>query len=113
MDMSSTCTNGITIIFLKGRIDFEDKKALQDYIGLALDDEPVHLNLNLQGVPFFDSAIIGLLMLTRNRCKKSHIGFSVSCPQDDVKIEFDTMNLGALIPIYATDQEVIASTESH
>jgi len=111
MELSSTCTNGLTIIYLKGSLDFSAKKALQEYIDLALADEPVHLNLNLQDVPVVHSAIIGLLIVTKNRCQKSHIGFSVSCLRDSVKNEFDLMNLGVLIPIFATDEEVIASLD--
>ncbi|TFG61244.1 MAG: anti-sigma factor antagonist [Nitrospirales bacterium] len=112
MEVSSTRTNGIAIIFIKGSITSKDRKCFQNHIDSALNDDPIHLNLNLQGVPIVDSGIIGLMMVTRNRCKQRHIGFSVSCLHPQLQDDFDLLNLGTLIPIYATDQDVMASAEN-
>ncbi len=109
MEASTTCTNGTAVVSLKGRLDFTQKDDLVKCLMRAAQEDCRHVNINLRDVQILDSTVIGLLAVTKKRLEGMHVRLTLSCAQEVVQNELDDMNLSAYLPIYATEEDAIAS----
>ncbi len=65
--------------------------------------------VNLSGVPFIDSAGLGLLVMNLSKMKAAGGLLRLAEPQDRVQSAIKTTRLTDLFPFFATEQEAINS----
>lgn len=96
-----------TVLDLSGRFDAAAKATVQTAIDEALKLGVDHLIINLAGVPFVDSAAIGLLALTHQKFRQNGGRVSLINPQPEVRLILDMAAMPQLIPSYANLEEAL------
>jgi len=101
--------NGETsIVTVKGRVNFEVIGQLRAIIREVLTNEqPKLLVINMEGVPFIDSAGIGLLVSVHNSIGTTHGDLRLCGMSSPVKEIFDRTNLATYFSIFATERDAL------
>lgn len=96
------------VLYMEGRFDFGSRKIFKDMIDKAAElNLPVILDLSQ--VVFLDSSALGLLVISFQMLKTKHISFYIVNPQTYVRQVLDLANVGKIIPIYSTVEEIPVS----
>lgn len=105
MNITEEKADGKAIIYLDGRFDFGARKAFKDAMDrIAGEGSPIVLDLGK--VTFVDSSALGLLVICHQNLKNKKIPFFLVNPQTYVKQVLDLANIGKMIPLYQTLEEV-------
>ena len=105
MNITQQLKDGVTVLDLSGRFEFSARKLFLGALQNAQEGSPHHIILNLEGVPFLDSAALGLLALAQQNLKAKNIPLSLMNPQDYVKKVLELANFPKFIPIVSTIAE--------
>jgi anti-anti-sigma factor len=101
MELDFLVKNGHLELNLKGRFTFADSKSFTK----VLDDIAVKtyqkVIVDFAGVDFIDSAALGILLLTRERCNKTSTSLVLRHPKGQVKQMFDISRFTDLFKIEA------------
>ena len=109
MNITQGTDDGKTIIRLDGRFDFGTRKSFKETMDrLAEERKPVVLDL--EKVTFVDSSALGLLVICHQNFKNKNATFYLVNPQTYVKQVLDLANIGKMIPIYHTLEEIPKSS---
>jgi len=102
---------GAFVLDLAGRFDSSARQEVQTVLNRALEAGSHHVVFNLAGVPFIDSAAMGLLALNHEKFKQVGGRISLVNPQPEVRLILDMAAMPKLIPSYRTIEEALASEE--
>jgi stage II sporulation protein AA (anti-sigma F factor antagonist) len=108
MAVSARNIENAVVLDLSGRFDAAAKQDVQHAIDEAMDTDASHLILNLAGVPFVDSAALGLLVVNHNKFKEKGGKLSLVNPQPEVRLILDMVAMPKLIPSFNSIEEAIA-----
>ncbi|HEU4685384.1 MAG TPA: STAS domain-containing protein [Nitrospira sp.] len=104
-----TCKEA-TILALKGDLTYDNRATFKAAVEQVKQTACRHLVLNMEEVQFLDSAGLGLLALLSQSLKLSKMQFSIVQPQSYVREIMMLANISALIPIFGSESEALAST---
>ena len=105
MNISQDTVDGKTIIHLDGRFDFGARKTFKETMD-RLSEGGMPVVLDLEKVTFVDSSALGLLVICHQNFKNKKTSFFLVNPQTYVKQVLDLANIGKMIPIYQTPEEI-------
>ena len=109
MPISSREFQGARVLDLMGRFDSSARQDVQTALDKALKAGAHHVIFNLAGVPFIDSAAMGLLALNHQKFRQSGGRISLVNPKPEVRLLLDMAATPKLIPSYRTLEEAIAA----
>ena len=105
MTITQQLRDGATVLDLTGRFEFSTRKNFLEAIKKAQEGSPRHIILNLEGVPFLDSAALGLLALSQQNLKTQNIQCSLMNPQEYVKKVLELANFPKFMPMVTSIAE--------
>lgn len=105
MNITQQLKEGATVLDVSGRFEFSSRKLFMTALQKAQEGSPTHIILNLEGVPFLDSAALGLLALAQQNLKAQTIQLSVLNPQAYVRKVLELANVQKFIPIVSSIAE--------
>lgn len=111
MNIQQKTARTISVLSLQGEFTFAARRLFVEAVERAYATGCRHLILNLELVPFVDSAAMGVLVVTQNRCNLEHRRFSLVKPQPYVQEILKLANLDQLIPIYASEEAAVEAKE--
>ncbi len=107
MEFTKKQTNPAEIVLiLSGKLDFMVRQDLQAAIKDAQTEETQHVILDLTNVSFIDCAAIGILVRAKHEFAQAKITLSLIAAPGRVFTVLQTMNLGEMLSIVPTMQEV-------
>ena len=109
MTVTESVNNGNHVLRLIGRFDFHSRRAIHAAVENAQQGGARHIILNLQGVPYMDSAALGILALMYKQLTTQHIHVTIVNPQDYVKGILELAKMDKLFPIHTTEEQAMAS----
>ena len=96
----SAVVNGDSLeVSLNGKFTFADNKTFNVFLDDITRGKHKRVVINLAGVDFIDSAALGILLLTRDRCDKASASLVVRNPRGQVKQMFDISRFSELFRI--------------
>ncbi|MDA0738833.1 MAG: STAS domain-containing protein [Nitrospirae bacterium] len=98
-----------TVLNISGRLEFSGRKVFMDALGKAQNGSLTHLILNLQQVPYIDSAALGLMALAQQNLKLKNARVSIVNAQEYVKKVLDLANFSKIISMFPTVQDAVQS----
>jgi len=98
-----------TVLNISGRLEFSGRKIFMDALTKAQEGSLTHLILNLQHVPYIDSAALGLLALTQQNLKLKNARVSIVNAQEYVRKVLDLANFSKIIHLFPTVQDAVQS----
>ena len=104
MTITESSKNGVRVLRLSGRFDFGARHEFQAAVARAKQGKERQVILNLQEVPFMDSAALGMLANMHQQLTATHIHMSLASPQGYVKKILDLANMGKYFSINATEE---------
>ncbi|MEC4672756.1 MAG: STAS domain-containing protein [Nitrospirota bacterium] len=105
MNITPQRKDGATVLDLSGRFEFSSRKMFMNALQKAQEGSPTQVINNLEGVPFLDSAALGLLALAQQNLKVQNIHLSLLNPQEYVKKVLELANFQKFIPIASSIAE--------
>jgi len=109
MTITESLKDGCHVLRLTGRFDFHSRREIQTAIENAQQGGARHIILNLQGVPYMDSAALGILALMHKQLTGQNIHATIVNPQDYVKGILELAKMDKLFPIHTTEEQAVAS----
>lgn len=110
MNITKEQIQGTVVVHLEGRFDFGSRKEFKDAMELATEAMSA-IALDLEKVTFVDSSALGLLVICHQNLKSKKIPFYLVNPQTYVKQVLNLANIGKMIPLYSSLDEVPKSHE--
>ena len=110
MPITSREFQGARVLDLMGRFDSSARQDVQSALNDALEAGAHHVIFNLAGVPFIDSAAMGLLALNHQKFRQAGGRISLVNPQPEVRLLLDMAATPKLIPSYRTLEEAVATS---
>ncbi|RMH08387.1 MAG: STAS domain-containing protein [Nitrospirae bacterium] len=107
MTITQRTVPGAIILDLSGRFEFTVRKTFTAALEKAQEHPERHIVLNFQGVPFVDSAALGLLALAHQTLKLNNGRLSIAAPQEYVRKILDLANFPKFIPVYNSVDEAV------
>ena len=105
MNITQKKSDGHVLVHMEGRFDFGARKTFKDAMDQAIKDE-MPIVLDLEQVSFVDSSALGLLVISHQNFKSKKIPLCLVNPQTYVRQVLDLANIGKMIPIYQTLDEI-------
>ncbi len=105
MNISQQTNGDATVLDISGRFEFSSRKLFMGALQKAQEGSPRHIILNFEGVPFLDSAALGLLALAQQTLKVQNIQLSLMKPQDYVQKVLELANFQKFIPVVSSITE--------
>lgn len=96
-----------TVLNISGRLEFSGRKVFMDALAKAQEGSLTHLILNLQQVPYIDSAALGLMALAQQNLKLKNARVSIVNAQEYVKKVLDLANFSKIISLFPTVQDAV------
>ena len=90
---------------LVGKFTFSDSKAFNDVLREISSNSYKQVIIDLKLVDFIDSAALGILLLTRDKCDKSNTDLIVRNPKGQVRQMFDISRFSDLFDIQMEDKK--------
>ena len=107
MEFTKKQTNpGETILILSGQLDFMVRKDFQAAIKNTQTEETQQVVLDLTNVSFIDCAAVGILVRAKHELAQAKITLSLIAAPGRVLTVLQTMNLGEMLAIVPTMQEI-------
>jgi anti-sigma B factor antagonist len=109
MTITQSSNNGNTVLRLTGRFDFNSRSVIQTAVAKAQQGGAPHIILNLQGVPYMDSAALGILALMHKQLTAQNIQVTLVNPQPFVKGILELARMDKLFTVHATEEQAMTS----
>lgn len=110
MDVVVRAHKEATVVDLHGRLDSAARWNFKAIMNQCCLNEQDHLVINLQSLSYIDSAGLGFLVLAYIRFTGLQRRMSWVQPRGHVKTLLDKLNIPAMVPIFATEEEAFEST---
>lgn len=107
MEIFRRVEHDMTILDLKGELDFSSRRTFMDAIDRVGNANYINVILNLAEVPLIDSAALGMLVIAHQKLLLKQHRLSLLGPQPYVRQLLDLANFPKVIPIYATLNDAI------
>ena len=101
---------GTTVLHLLGDFTYNSRRELTATIERTTKAGCLHLMLNLEHVPFIDSAALGLLALLSHTFAIEHRHLSLLRPHTQVREILALANIPMIIPVYEKEDEALSAT---
>jgi anti-anti-sigma factor len=99
MQATVTHAEGIALIRLQGRFDFNAHRDFREAIDNALLETGRQIKVDLSGVDYLDSSALGMLLMLRDRSKGAGREVALTGCTGAVKQVLDIANFGKLFEI--------------
>ena len=109
MTITESLKDGCHVLRLTGRFDFQSRHVIEKGIEKAQQGGARQIVLNLEGVPYMDSAALGILAIMHKQLTAQHVHATIVNPQDFVKGILELAKMENLFPIHATEEQAMAS----
>ena len=90
---------------LVGKFTFSDSKTFNDVLREISNNAYKRVTIDLKLVDFIDSAALGILLLTRDKCDKSNTDLIVRNPKGQVRQMFDISRFSDLFHIEVEERK--------
>jgi len=111
MKVSSTERNGVVIVELVGEIDLVDHEGFANGLQAVSVNNPLAVVLDMKKVAYIASQGIALLIQFAQRIRRNGGQMRMVHIDPRVKTIFDTVNLGAIIPMAPSLDEAVAALQ--
>lgn len=101
MEYLTTSSGDVFELSLRGKFTFSDNKVYSGFLHEIENAQFKKVVIDLSSVEFIDSAALGLLLLTRDKCERTGISLTLKNPQGQVKQMFDISRFSDLFHIQA------------
>lgn len=102
MEHSTVATGDLLELTISGKFTFADNRSFHNILESITNNTYKKVVIDLKGVSFIDSAALGILLLTRDRCDKSSTQLIIQNPVGQVKQMFDISRFSELFSISNT-----------
>jgi HptB-dependent secretion and biofilm anti anti-sigma factor len=100
MQIRETITNGVAILALEGRFDFNSHRDFRNaYDSLLNNAEAREIEINFEKVDYLDSSALGMLLLLREKVEASGKKIALSGLRGTVKQVLEIANFQRLFNI--------------
>lgn len=99
MEHSAVVNGDLLEVSLNGKFTFADNKTFNSFLEEIGRGKHKRVVINLAGVDFIDSAALGILLLTRDKCDKTATNLVVRNPKGQVKQMFEISRFSELFRI--------------
>lgn len=111
MKITESIVNHVATLQLEGNFTYNQRRAFQEAVKKAWQQNAQHIMIDLSQVAFVDSAALGLLMVTHRQLSADKRKLSLVHPQPTVKQIIELANLHQIIPIaQAGDMQTMRKT---
>jgi anti-sigma B factor antagonist len=99
-----------SVVSLSGKVTLgEASQSLRTTLEQLFTRGSLHIVLNLEDVPFIDSAGLGVLAVNSASAKAQGGALKLAAPQARVKDALELVRLNQVLPFFATEQEALDS----
>ena len=113
MDIQQRVVGNLTVLDLKGRIDWGDKElTLAARVEALLGQQRSRIVVNLEGVPFIDTKGIAELVASHVTAKKRGGQLKLARPQKHAREVLSVTKLDTVLEIFSSEQEALSSFPS-
>lgn len=104
-DISEETKDGVSLVSASGEIDIATAPALRDKLESSIDRRPAVVVVDLLGVTFMDSTVLGVLIAALKRCRD--LGGTMRIVVSDPRVlkVFEITGLTELFSIFSTLDE--------
>jgi anti-anti-sigma factor len=99
MEYSKSTKGELLEVSLSGKFTFMDTAAYNDFLQESVEGMYKSVSIDLSEVEFIDSAALGLLLLTRDKCDQQKVDLYLKNPTGQVKQMFDISRFSELFNI--------------
>jgi len=99
MEHSVVVNGDLLELSLSGKFTFSDNKAFNNFLDEIGKNSYKKVIIDLNGVEFIDSAALGILLLTRDRCERNKTKLLVKNPKGQVRRMFDISRFSDLFQV--------------
>lgn len=99
MNIIEHTVNHVVTFQLEGNFTYNQRRAFQEAIKKACQQNAQHIIIDLSQVGFVDSAALGLLMVTHRQLSAEKRRMTLAHPQPTVKQIIELANLHQIIPM--------------
>jgi anti-anti-sigma factor len=103
--LSSKERNGYFIFSLSGDLDYESARRLKEVFLEQLGKGTKHFVLNMEGLKIIASYSLSTILKMSYLAKKSDATMAIVCPVGNVWDVFYVLEIGKVIPLFATEEE--------
>lgn len=96
------------IVRLEGRFDAHSAPEIAAWLAQSLTMSPERIVVNLNQVPFIDSAALAVLVDAYKRCAAQGSQLVIACPSQSVRIILELTRLDLVLPTTATEADAVA-----
>jgi anti-anti-sigma factor len=104
--------NGHYIFFLSGDLNYEGACKLKNAFNEALNSGETLFILNLEGLKIISSHALSTILKISYLAKKKNGTVKVVCPEGNVWDVFYVLELGKVVPLFSTENELWAAQNS-
>lgn len=98
---------GVLVVSVVGEVDLHSYEVVEAELTTELDRRPAALVVDLDGVEFFGSLGISVLLRADLRARRRRVGFAVAASRRQVVRSFEVTDTARLLPIRATLPEAL------
>jgi anti-sigma B factor antagonist len=109
LEVTSESLRGTRVIAVTGEIDLSSVTAVQAHIDAAFADGESHLVIDLEHVPFLDSAALHMLVRALQRARRAGGSIALVCVDPSIRRMLDVFGLSGEIEICDTVSEAITA----
>ncbi len=107
MNMTKEERDGVLIFYLEGKIDVSSTATLMNEFQEAIENNKIHLILDLEKVSFLSSSGIGTIAATYNDLKERGGSISLTALTIEIQHVFEITGLNRRFKIFSTVDEAI------
>lgn len=102
-------TGGVPVIKLEGEVDIYTCPQLKDTIIRLIDDNHYHIIIDMEKVPYIDSAGLGVLVGARRRVGEHDGSISIVNPNPSVYKVLEITRLTKIFDVYRDKEGALAA----
>jgi len=99
MQATVSVSNGIAMVKLAGRFDFNAHREFRDAVDKSVEQSTKGVTVDFGGVDYLDSSALGMLLMLRDKAKAAGREVSLLNCRGSVKQVIDIANFGKLFRI--------------
>jgi anti-anti-sigma factor len=104
--------DGILVVRLSGSLAGEESAPLLDRVAARIDEAPGGVVLDLSGISYVGSFVIGRLLRLGHNCREAGRAMAVASAKDAVRRVVELLGLAAALGYYATTREAVAAVRA-
>ncbi|MET7451634.1 STAS domain-containing protein [Streptomyces sp. NPDC005574] len=105
----STTGNGVTVVRVKGDIDFANGASLREALEVCENAAAPRIVVDLSEVPFLDSAGVNIVIETQRAVEEAHGWLRLAAPQPAVARVLTIVSIDQVIGCYSTLEKALVN----